>query len=96
MDDENPMHDVDELEVPTILIENHRFVPDRLTVEEGAVIKIMNSDPDEHSVTAESGEFDEEIKPTHEVELFPPPPGTYPFYCRYHPEMRGVLVVKGE
>lgn len=90
----NPMHDLDNLEVQTIKIENHEYSPSEVTVKQGEVIKIVNNDKDEHTLTADSGEFDIEIKPGNQEELYAPKVGEYTFYCRYHENMRGMMKVE--
>lgn len=92
--DQNPMHDLNNLDSPTIKIINHHYSPDELTAKEGAVIKIVNNDPDEHTVTDENDEFDIEVEAGSQTELVTPERGEYSYYCRYHPEMKGKLFVK--
>jgi len=90
---ENPMHDLTQLDAPTIKIENHHYAPEEISVDEGSVIKIINNDPDEHTVTARNDEFDVEVEAGSVTEFIPPEKGEYQFYCRYHPEMKGKLIV---
>ena len=79
----------------TITIENFTFnTPE--SVPAGATIAVKNSDPAEHSVTADSGNtFNVEIE-SGETKTFTAPsqPGSYPYHCSYHPMMHGTLVVK--
>lgn len=91
---QNPMHELDELEAPTLRMKDHEYQPSTLKVKEGAVIKLINDDQDEHSITAQNGEFDIEIEGGNQEEMIPPVPGTYDFYCKYHPEMNGTLIVE--
>jgi plastocyanin len=67
-----------------------------LTVSPGATITIANSDTVEHSVTSKTaGQFDTEVD-ANEQKTFTAPtqPGDYPFYCKYHSNMKGTLTVK--
>ena len=79
----------------TITIENFMFnTPE--SVPAGATIAVKNSDPAEHSVTADSGNtFNVEVDGG-ETKTFTAPsqPGSYPYHCSYHPMMHGTLVVK--
>jgi plastocyanin len=79
----------------TITIENFTFnTPE--SVPAGATIAVKNSDPAEHSVTADSGNtFNVDIDGG-ETKTFTAPsqPGSYPYHCSYHPMMHGTLVVK--
>ncbi len=66
------------------------------SVPAGATISVKNSDPAEHSVTADSGNtFNVEVEGG-ETATFTAPsqPGSYPYHCSYHPMMHGTLVVK--
>ena len=79
----------------TITIENFTFNTPA-SVPAGATIAVKNSDPAEHSVTADSGNtFNVEIEGG-ETKTFTAPsqPGSYPYHCSYHPMMHGTLVVK--
>jgi plastocyanin len=79
----------------TISISNFTF-DTPASVPAGATIAVKNSDPAEHSVTADSGNtFSVDIE-AGETATFTAPsqPGTYPYHCSYHPAMHGTLVVK--
>lgn len=79
----------------TITIESMAF-GEPLTVAPGAEITISNNDSAEHSVTSDTaGAFDVEVD-GHEKKTLTAPtqPGEYPFHCKYHPNMKGTLIVK--
>ena len=67
-----------------------------LTVAPGTEINIVNNDTAEHSVTSETeGAFDVHVDGGKNKTLTAPTqPGEYPFYCVYHPNMKGTLIVK--
>ena len=67
-----------------------------LTVAPGTQINIANNDTAEHSVTSETkGAFDVHVDGGKTKTLTAPSqPGEYPFYCVYHPNMKGTLIVK--
>ncbi len=79
----------------TITIENMAF-GEPLTVAPGAEVTVANNDSVEHSVTSDtSGAFDVEVDGHGKKTLTAPTqPGTYPFHCKYHPNMKGTLTVK--
>ena len=79
----------------TITIQNMAF-GEPLTVAPGAEISIVNNDSAEHSVTSETaGSFDVHVDGKQKGTLIAPTePGEYPFYCVYHPSMKGTLIVK--
>jgi plastocyanin len=79
----------------TITIDNFTFESPP-SVPPGATVAVKNADPAEHSVTADKDKlFDVEVQEGQTV-LFTAPdqPGTYTYFCSYHPMMHGTLVVK--
>lgn len=66
------------------------------TVAPGATIAVTNDDAAFHSVTAEDGAFDVVVMSRGGTKSFQAPakPGRYPYICKYHPDMKGVLVVR--
>jgi plastocyanin len=80
---------------PTIAISGMAF-GEPVTVSPGAQVAITNGDGVEHSVTSKTaGQFDTEVD-ANEQKTFTAPtqPGEYPFYCKYHSNMKGTLTVK--
>ena len=79
----------------TITIANMAF-GEPLTVAPGAAIAVVNNDSVEHSVTSDTaGAFDVEVDGNEKKTLTAPSqPGDYPFHCKYHPNMKGTLIVK--
>jgi plastocyanin len=80
---------------PTIAISGMAFGAP-VTVSPGAQVAITNGDGVEHSVTSKTaGQFDTEVD-ANEQKTFTAPtqPGEYPFYCKYHSNMKGTLTVK--
>ena len=80
---------------PTLTIANMAF-GQPLTVAPGTQINIANNDTVEHSVTSETkGAFDVHVDGGKKKTLTAPShPGEYAFYCVYHPNMKGTLIVK--
>ncbi len=77
-----------------ITIENMAF-GQPLTVAPGTTVTISNLDTVEHSVTSQTaGAFDVHVDGKQKKTLVAPTqPGAYPFYCVYHPSMKGTLIV---
>jgi len=77
------------------------FAPAKATVASGSPISWYNPTPTDHTVTqnscVEDGTtclFDSGIIPPGEqFSIQGLPPGRYPYHCRIHPIMRGVLTV---
>jgi plastocyanin len=80
---------------PTITISGMNF-GDPVTVSPGAQVAITNEDGVEHSVTSKTaGQFDTEVDANgHKTFTAPTQPGEYPFYCKYHSNMKDTLIVK--
>ncbi|MBB5160996.1 cupredoxin domain-containing protein [Mycobacterium sp. AZCC_0083] len=80
---------------PTITISGMAF-GEPVTVSPGAQVAITNGDGVEHSVTSKTaGQFDTEVDANGQKTFTAPTqPGEYPFYCKYHSNMKGTLTVK--
>ena len=80
---------------PTLTIANMSF-GEPLTVAPGTEINIVNNDTAEHSVTSRTeGAFDVHVDGGKRKTLTAPTqPGEYPFYCVYHRNMNGTLIVE--
>lgn len=80
---------------PELVIADMRFtVPP--SVRAGQQVTIVNNDSANHTVTADEGNlFDVRVSGGGGRESFTAPatPGSYPFHCKYHAGMHGVLTV---
>lgn len=79
-----------------VLIEKYQFVPQKLRVKAGAVVKWTNTEKRaSHSVLfpAEGPLESERMLPGDSWERRFDRPGTYPYTCGPHPEMSGVVEV---
>lgn len=78
-----------------ITVEDFQYdIPE--SVSPGATITVVNKDSVPHTVTSEEeGIFDAVFEGGETVTFTAPEePGEYPFFCVYHPNMTGTLVVK--
>jgi plastocyanin len=79
-----------------VLIADFRYEPETITVEAGQPISFINTDEAPHTATAEDDEsFDTgrlELDDAGEVRVGEP--GTYAYYCEFHPFMEGTLEVE--
>ncbi len=67
------------------------------SVSPGQQLTIVNNDSANHTVTAdENNLFDIRVSGGGGSSSFTAPatPGSYPFHCKYHASMHGVLIVK--
>ena len=61
----------------------------------GGTLEVVNSSGGAHTVTADDGEFDEEVADGETVEVpVPAEPGEYPFHCEIHPNLRATLTAE--
>jgi plastocyanin len=80
---------------PGITIANLAFVPSNLSVRTGTTVTWTNTDNLSHTISADDGHTFDSSAFTQGMtfQLTAGPPGTYGYFCRIHPFMRGTLVV---
>ena len=77
-----------------ILIKGFKY-QDTQPVSPGTTITVTNEDIEAHSLTADTpGAFDLNVKPGTATFTAPTAPGTYPYHCIFHANMKGTLTVK--
>jgi len=81
-------------DVMTVMINDHRYDPEEMTVPVNSQIRFKNDDQETHSVTSSADGFDLELDPGESESIDFPNAGTFDYYCRYHPEMKGMIVVE--
>jgi plastocyanin len=81
----------------TVTIENFAFIPKELDIAAGTTVTWQNADDVPHTATSkgdvqvfDSGALDTDDKFSFTFSK----PGTYAYYCKVHPHMTGVVVVK--
>jgi plastocyanin len=75
-------------------IADRRYDPPELLAGAGRELVVVNEDDEAHTVTSFDASFEAEVAPGGRVEIeVPEEPGAYPFSCRFHPEMGGMLEV---
>jgi hypothetical protein len=83
---------------PLVTLKGHKFVPDRIEMPSGVKFKLTIKNEDDASAEFESFELKREkvVLPGQEITVFlgPLDPGTYPFFDDFHPETKGLLVIK--
>jgi plastocyanin len=81
----------------TVQIDNFNFTPKELTIKPGTTVTWVNNDDVPHTATAEGDTplFDSKALDTDDKYSFTfTQPGTYHYYCKVHPHMRGTIIVK--
>lgn len=80
-------------ETITVTIENLSFKPAEVTAKVGDTILWINKDIFDHTATARDNSFDI-VQPTKSsISQTLTNIGVFDYYCRYHPNMTGRLVV---
>ena len=84
----------DPVTTATVHIRNFAYVPVKLSVARGTVVRFVNDDDEAHTVTAtdrsfDSGGLDTGDAWTHRFTAA----GTETYFCTLHPYMRGTIVV---
>ena len=78
----------------TVHIKNFAFVPAKLTVAAGTVVRFVNDDSEAHTATAVDKSFDSEGLDSGEAWGYRfSKPGKFAYFCALHPYMRGTIVV---
>ena len=80
-----------------VVINNFAFGPTTLTVKRGTTVTWTNKDGDAHTVTAAGAKplFGSNPLDTGDSFSFTfNAPGTYAYFCKIHPTMKGVIVVQ--
>ena len=79
-----------------VTIKDYKYGPPSLTVAVGATVKFTNQDSTPHTATSkepggfESGPIDTGKSATIKLDK----PGTFTYYCVFHPFMKGTITVK--
>ena len=85
-------------ETAEILIQDYKFTPALLSVKVGTTVKWINREKrTTHSIlfTGPAGFESERFFPGESWQRMFDAPGSYPYNCGPHPEMKGVVVVTG-
>ena len=78
--------------VHTVVMQNMRFGPVPPNIRAGDTILWINRDIVPHTATARDRSFEVDLAPGRSARMVVQRAGSFPFYCRYHPVMRGTLV----
>lgn len=79
----------------SVTMVDNEFQPSAFTAASTS-LTVTNDGQSLHSFTLSEGGIDEEVQPgqSAEVDLSGLDPGTYPFTCKFHPEMTGSVTVE--
>jgi plastocyanin len=76
-----------------VVIENLEFSPAQVTAKVGDTIEWVNKDVLLHTATDKGGAWDVSIDPGKTARLVLEAVGTFDYDCKYHPNMKGKIVV---
>jgi plastocyanin len=76
-----------------IEMRNVAFVPAEIRVHLGDTVQWDNSDIAAHTATSKEGGFDVNVGPGRKGSIVAKRSGTFAYICRYHPNMKGQLIV---
>ncbi len=80
-------------ETITVTIENLTFQPAEVKAKVGDTVQWVNKDVVAHSATARDKSFEVIQPPKKTVTQTLTKAGSFDFYCKYHPNMTGRLIV---
>ena len=84
----------------TIIIKNFAFTPQTITVKTGSIVRWENKDSNPHRIIfidkdGQDTPVDSSVlSSTQSWSKKFDQPGTYPYYCKIHPEMTGTVIVE--
>jgi plastocyanin len=79
----------------TIIMENMRFQPERLTIARGDTVVWINKDLVPHTATSKAGGFDSQVIQAEKSWKFTVrKKGDFAYVCTFHPTMTAMLRVK--
>jgi plastocyanin len=78
-----------------VVIREFLYQPNPVEVESGTTVIWTNEDPTPHTVTATEGAFDSEFMARGDTfSLTFDIPGTFDYFCAFHPRMRATIIVR--
>lgn len=83
----------------TVTIKDFAFKPKSMTVSTGAIVRWENMDSSPHRIMftdttgRDTGIESSVLSPSQSFSRKFDAPGTYPYYCTIHPEMKGTVIV---
>ncbi|KLK92767.1 hypothetical protein AA309_12560 [Microvirga vignae] len=70
------------------------YAPKQVRVQVGDVVEWVNQDIVAHTATASDKSWDISVTPGRSGRITMQVPGTFGYFCRYHPNMKGEIVVE--
>jgi plastocyanin len=83
-------------ETITVVIENLTFSPAEINAKVGDTISWVNKDVFAHTATARDKSFEVIQPPKKTVSQTLTKAGSFDYFCKYHPNMKGRLIVQAK
>ena len=79
-----------------VTIEALKYSPETIEIIKGETVEWVNNDLTPHTVTSQSADIfnSDSIEPEASWSHAFSQPGTFPYYCAFHTEMKGTVIVK--
>lgn len=78
-----------------VIISNYKYLPSTLTIKAGSSVTWINTDAMTHTATSNNSVFDSGDITTGKSFTYKfNTPGTYPYFCIYHPYMVATIIVQ--
>ena len=78
----------------TIVIDQIAFTQPKVTAKVGDTVEWINKDVVDHTATSKAGGWDVAVPAGKKASLTLKTVGTFPYLCRFHPNMTATLVVE--
>lgn len=81
----------------SLTIISYQYSPATLKVKRGTKVVVTNKDGVAHTITSDNSGFDSgelNFNESVTIDTTTLSPGTYPYHCVYHPNMKGTIVVE--
>lgn len=82
------------VETNIVNISNFAFDPASISVKTGDAISFNNQDGTDHTVTADGGNFNQQVGAGKSATITITNAGNYAYHCAIHPSMKGTIEVK--
>ena len=76
-----------------VIIDKLVFAPAEVNAKVGDTIEWINKDALVHTATATNGDWNVDIAPSQRGQIVLKKPGAADYFCKFHPNMKGRLVV---
>jgi len=78
-----------------VTIKGFAYEPGTLTLKRGTTLEVTNKDSEPHTLTADDKSFDTgDLNKNHSKTITLTTAGTFHYYCRLHPYMKGTITVQ--